>query len=106
MERDENVHQIEVRLANAKMEVRKAEEKVRGINEELRAAMQQVFEDRLGVKEGDIITTLKGGTKFYYERFIIDTLGNIYILGHPVKNDGTASKAIRHLFYGEFIACI
>ena len=36
MERDENVHQIEIRLAQAKAEVGKAQEKVRSINEELR----------------------------------------------------------------------
>jgi hypothetical protein len=105
MERDEHVHSIEVRLADAKREVSEAKQKVRCINEELKDAMQQVFEQRLGVKDGDIITT-KTGTKFYYERFFIDTFGEILILCHPVKNDGTASKAIRHMFYGEFIACI
>ena len=105
MERDENVKSIEARLAEAKREVSKAQEKVRCINIELKDAMQQVFEQRLGVNDGDIITT-KSGTKYYYERFIIDSWGGISILCHPVKNDGTASKAIRHLFYGEFIACI
>ena len=105
MERDEHVQSIMVRLANAKSEVRQAQEKVRSITEELKDAMQQVFEQRLGVKDGDIITT-DGGTKYFYERFIIDSFGSIYVLCHPVKNDGTASKAIRHMFYGKFIACI
>ena len=105
MERDEHVKSIEVRLAEAQREVRQAQEKVRCINEELKNAMQQVFEQRLGVKEGDVLTA-KAGTKYYYERFIIDSYGSIYILCHPAKNDGTASKAIRHMFYGEFIDCI
>jgi len=105
MERDEHVKSIEVRLADAQREVRQAQEKVRCINEELKDAMQQVFEQRLGVKEGDILTT-KAGTKYFYECFIIDSWSNIFVLCHPVKNDGTASKAVRHIFYGEFIACI
>lgn len=105
MERDEHVKSIEVRLADAQREVRQAQEKVRCINEELKDAMQQVFEQRLSVKEGDILTT-SAGTKYFYERFIIDSWGNIFVLCHPTKNDGTASKAIRHIFYGEFIACI
>ena len=105
MERDEHVKSIEVRLAVAQREVRQAQEKVRCINAELKDAMQQVFEQRLGVKDGDVITT-NAGTKYFYERFIIDSWGNIYVLCHPVKNDGTASKHIRHMFYGEFIACI
>lgn len=105
MERDEYVKSIEVRLAEAEREASKAREKVHCIREELKDAMQQVFEQRLGVKDGDIITT-KAGTKYFYERFIIDSWGNIFVLCHPVKNDGTASKAVRHIFYGEFIACI
>ena len=105
MERDEHVKSIEVRLADAQREVRQAQEKVRSINIELKGAMQQVFEQRLGVKDGDIITT-KAGNKYFYERFIIDSYGSICILCHPAKNDGTASKAIRHMSYGEFIDCI
>ena len=101
MERDENVKSIEVRLADAKREVRKAEDKVHSISEELRAAMQQVFEQRLGVKSGDIITTIKSNTKYCYEKFLV-----VCVLCHPIKKDGTPSKAIRHIFYGEFIECI
>lgn len=106
MERDENVRSIEVRLAEAKREVRKAEDKVHSISEELRAAMQQVFEQRLGVKSGDIITSIKSNTKYCYEKFLVDVWGNVCVLCHPIKKDGTPSKAIRHIFYGEFIACI
>ena len=105
MERDENVKSIEVRLANAKREVTKALEDVRSINIELRNAMQQVFEQRLGVKSGDIITT-KAGTKYYYNRFVINSFGDIVVLCHPLRKDGTASVNQRHIFYGEFIACI
>lgn len=51
MERDEHVKSIELRLADAQREVRQAQEKVRCINVELKDAMQQVFEQRLGVKD-------------------------------------------------------
>lgn len=105
MERDEHVKSIEVRLAEAKIELRKAEDKVRSISEELRAAMQQVFEQRLGVKSGDIITSIKSNTKYCYEKFLV-VWGDVCVLCHPIKKDGTPSKAIRHIFYGEFIACI
>lgn len=105
MERDENVKSIELRLADAKRELAKAREKVCSINVELKNAMQQVFEQRLGIKKGDVITT-NAGTKYYYDEFIIDAFDDIFVLCHPVKNDGTASKATRHIFYGEFIACI
>ena len=102
MERDENIHSIQIRLEEAKIELSKAKDNVQSIKEELRNAMQQDFEQRLGVKEGDIITT-RQGTKYYYERFIIDAYGCISVLCHPQKNDGTASKAIRHIFYKELI---
>ena len=105
MTQDQKTKEIEVRLADARLEVRKAQEKVRSIQEELKERMQQVFEERLGIKSGDIITT-DSGTKYFYDQFIIDPYGSIYVLCHPAKNDGTPSKAIRHMFYGEFIACI
>jgi chromosome segregation ATPase len=105
MELDKHVKSIKARLAEAEREVSKAQMRVRSINMELKDAMQQAFEQRLGVKKGDIITT-KVDTRYFYERFIIDSYGTIYVLCHPVKNDGTASKAIRHMSYGEFIDCI
>ena len=105
MERDENVKSIELRLADAKRELAKAREKVGSINIELKNAMQQVFEQRLGIKKGDIITT-NAGTKYYYDCFIIDVFGDIVVLCHPAKKDGTASRTNRHIFYGEFIDCI
>ena len=105
MERDEHVKSIEVRLADAKLEARRAQQNVRSINVELKNAMQQVFEQRLGVKSGDIITN-KAGTKYYYDSFIIDAFDDIVVLCHPVKKDGTASQTNRHIFYGEFIECI
>ena len=105
MERDKKTQEIEVRLADARLEVSKAQEKVRSINAELKERMQQVFEERLGIKSGDIITT-NIGTKYFYDQFITDKWGSIHVLCHPAKNDGTPSKAIRHMFYGDFIACI
>ena len=63
---------------------------------QLRDAKQIEFEAKHGVKSGDKVTT-KGGTTYVYERFIIGAYGWITILCHPVKKDGTASKADRHL---------
>lgn len=63
---------------------------------QLRDAKQIEFEAKHGVKSGDKVTT-KGGTTYFYERFIIAGYGWIAILCHPVKKDGTASKADRHL---------
>ena len=63
---------------------------------QLRDAKQIEFDAKHGVKSGDKVTT-KGGTTYFYERFIIAGYGWIAILCHPVKKDGTASKADRHL---------
>lgn len=62
----------------------------------IRDAKQIEFEAKHGVKSGDKVTT-KGGTTYFYERFIIDAYGWITILCHPAKKDGTASKVDRHL---------
>ena len=68
---------------------------------QLRDAKQIEFEAKHGVKSGDKVTT-KGGTTYFYERFIIDPYGWITILCHPAKKDGTASKADRHLCEDDF----
>jgi hypothetical protein len=66
------------------------------LNTMTKEAKQVEFEAQHGVKSGDKVTT-KGGTTYFYERFIIDAYGWITILCHPAKKDGTASKADRHL---------
>lgn len=63
---------------------------------ELRDAKQVEFEAQHGVKSGDKMTT-KVGTTYFYDRLIITAYGHILVLCHPVKNDGTASKADRHI---------
>lgn len=68
---------------------------------QLKEAMQVEFEAKHGVKSGDQLTT-KAGTVFYYDRFVIDAFGYVVILCHPVKKDGTASKADRHVGEHEF----
>ncbi len=68
---------------------------------QLRDAKQIEFEAKHGVKSGDKLTT-KDGTVYYYDRFIISCYGNIIVLCHPAKNDGTASKADRHLCEDDF----
>lgn len=68
---------------------------------ELRDAKQVEFETTHGVKSGDKLTT-KGGTTYYYDRLIITAYSHILVLCHPVKNDGTASKADRHVDEEDF----
>ena len=68
---------------------------------ELRDAKQVEFEATHSVKSGDKLTT-KGGTTYYYNRLIITAYGHILVLCHPVKKDGTASKADRHIDEEDF----
>lgn len=63
---------------------------------QLRDAKQTEFEAKYGVKSGDKVTT-KTGMTYFYKRFIVNNYGWIMILCNPIKKDGTASKADRHL---------
>ncbi len=68
---------------------------------QLRDAKQIEFETKHGVKSGDKMTTKVGAT-YFYDRLIITAYGHILVLCHPVKNDGTASKADRHIDEEDF----
>lgn len=71
------------------------------VQKELKDAVQAAFESEQGVKPGDPIVT-RSGTKMFYEGFVFDAFHDIVCVCHPVKNDGTASKAIRHLQWSDF----
>ena len=72
------------------------------VMKELKGAMQAAFETQHKIKSGDPIKT-KNETVFY-DRFTFDAFGDIVILCHPQKKDGTASKAIRYYNMGQFQA--
>jgi len=71
------------------------------VQKELKDAVQAAFESEQGVKSGDPIET-RSGTKMFYDGFVFDAFRNIVCVCHPMKNDGTASKAIRHLMWSDF----
>lgn len=73
----------------------------RETNYQLRDVAQADFEQEKGIKSGDKITTT-GGHEYYYDRFIVDAFGYILVLCHPVKKDGTPSRADRHVMTRDF----
>ena len=66
-----------------------------------RDALQSEFEAAHGIKSGDKLTT-KSGMAVFYDCMIVDAIGQVVVFCHPVKNDGTASKAGRHLYIKDF----
>lgn len=91
-----NVKEIESKISEIDEKISGLRSQKADLMAQLRDAKQIEFEAKHGVKSGDKVTT-KGGTTYFYERFIIAAYGWITILCHPVKKDGTASKADRHL---------
>lgn len=91
-----NVKEIESKISEIDGKISGLRSQKADLMAQLRDAKQIEFEAKHGVKSGDKVTT-KGGTTYFYERFIIAGYGWIAILCHPVKKDGTASKADRHL---------
>ena len=73
----------------------------RETNYQLRDVAQADFEQEKGIKSGDKITTT-GGHEYFYDRFIVDAYGNILVLCHPAKKDGTASRTDRHVLARDF----
>jgi len=65
------------------------------VKAELKDAAQAAFETQMMIKPGDPIQTNRGETVFY-GGFVFNAFGNIVILCHPPKKDGTASHLIGH----------
>lgn len=72
------------------------------LTRELIVSAEVEFESEKQVKRGDKIIS-KGGETYFYDGFVA-YYGSLYILCHPVKKDGTASRSIRHIYpeYFEF----
>lgn len=67
---------------------------------ELVVSAETEFESEKQVKRGDKIRS-KDGEPYFYDGFVASH-GNFYVLCHPAKKDGTASRAIRHIYPGYF----
>ena len=70
------------------------------LTRELIVSAKSEFESQKQVKYGDKITS-KGGESYFYNGFVV-YYGSLYILCHPVKKDGTASRYIRYIYPEDF----
>lgn len=82
-------------------QIAKLKQDRRELRDELKEAIQASFEAEHGVKHGDPIKT-RGGETMFYDGFVFDAFGNIVILCHATKKDGTASKTIHHRYECDF----
>ncbi len=70
------------------------------LTRELVVSAEAEFESEKQVKRGGKIIS-KGGETYFYDGFVV-SYGSVYMLCHPAKKDGTASKAIRHFYPEQF----
>lgn len=95
--------EIEAQIEQTNKQINDLRGKKADLLRQLKEAKQVKFEAQHGVKSGDRIQTKKGEA-YYYDSFGIDAIGFVVIFCHPVKNDGTPSKAVRHLSESDFSA--
>jgi len=94
------IEEISEYIAEIDNEIRELQKRRHIQKEILRDTMQAAFEAQHMVKPGDRMATTAG--TMFYDGFVLDQRDNVYVLCHPVKNDGTASKAIRHMSWQDF----
>lgn len=94
------IEEISEYIAEIDNEIRELQKRRHIQMEILRDTMQAAFEAQHMVKPGDRMATTAG--TMFYDGFVLDQRDNVYVLCHPVKNDGTASKAIRHMSWQDF----
>lgn len=104
----ETKQQIKMKSAEIKQQIKMKKAEIErlnaakdDLNRQYRDALQIEFEQQHGVKSGDKIST-KSGKPFFYDKMIIDAFGDVMVLCHAVKNDGTPSKADRHVSISDF----
>lgn len=93
--------EIKELLAAKQHEISKCKAEMRNLTEQYRDALQAEFENERNVKSGDRITT-KNGKPLFYDRFTIDAFGDVRVLCHYAKNDGTPSKSDRYFIVSDF----
>ena len=94
------IEEISEYIAEIDNEIRELKKRRHIQKEILRDTMQAAFEAQHMVKPGDRMETTAG--TMFYDGFVLNQRDNVYALCHPVKNDGTASKAIRHMSWQDF----
>lgn len=94
------IEEISEYIAEIDNEIRELQKRRHIQKEILRDTMQAAFEAQYMVKPGDRMATTAG--TMFYDGFVLGQCDNVYVLCHPVKNDGTASKAIRHMSWQDF----
>ena len=95
------INEIQQKINDCDEKIRAIKEERQVLNRELRDAMQAAFEAEHMVKPGDLMETHTRG-KVFYDGFIVDANERIFILCHPIKNDGTPSKGVIHLLWESF----
>ena len=95
-------HTIEIKanIDSVKNQINYLKGDLEKLTRELIVSAEAEFESEKQVKRGDKIISKEGET-YFYDGFVA-YYGSLYILCHPVKKDGTASRAIRHIFPLDF----
>lgn len=88
-------------LDNVKARIGELNRQKNDLIKELIEAAAAKFEKEMNVKRGDPIKTEVSGTTYFYDGFG-ENNGLVFMLCHPAKKDGTASRAIRHMWAHDF----
>lgn len=88
-------------LDNVKARIGELNRQKNDLMKELIEAAAAKFEKQMNVKRGDPIKTEVSGTTYFYDGFV-ESYGSVLMLCHPAKKDGTASRAIRHMWPQDF----
>ena len=92
--------EIKANIDSVKDQMNYLREDLEKLTRELIVSAEAEFESEKQVKRGDKIIS-KGGETYFYDGFVA-SYGSLYILCHPIKKDGTASRAIRHIYPRDF----
>lgn len=92
--------EIKANIDSVKEQMNFLQDDLEKLTRELIVSAESEFESGKQVKRGDKINS-KDGEPYFYDGFVASH-GSLYILCHPVKKDGTASRAIRHIYPGDF----
>ena len=97
-----NTSEIKANIDSVKEQMNFLRGDLEKLTRELIVSAESEFESEKFVKRGDKITS-KAGESYFYDGFVA-SYGSLYILCHPVKKDGTASRVIRYIYpeYFEF----
>ena len=91
-----HTREINADIDNIKNQIQSLRGNLEKLIRELLASAESEFESEKQVKRGDKIIS-KGGETYFYDGFVV-SYGSVYVLCHPVKKDGTASRAIRYIY--------